>query len=598
MILSKEQGKEEIMSNEERPLLQKSSHKAKGTSPCPARHLCLPSKATILIILWTAVVGAIYIIFLSAMVVAVSGVKQSANSAFVVFDSIPFTIIAVVMMFYPLGGFMADICLGRFRVILISLVCILLSLTVVCVIYSTASISHYGTASAFIKGPGTLVILALVLFTIGLVGYQSNFIQFGLDQLLDAPSHYLGLYIHYAMWAFSFAPAIIVTGETFLSCFLFVKGVVVFMGSVLAAIMAILITTLAISWWKHHWFNIQPGLSNPYKTVIKVLYFARNNKYPLQRSAFTYSGIDSPTRLDFAKERYGGPFTTEEVENVKTLFRILSVLLALGPIYTLQLPATVYIFPLFALHTSPTPHAPCSANALWTIILKDGSLEAAMPTLLWPFYIWFIFSVLRKNVPKIFRRLGFGIVVSLLGVATMLIIDVVGHSTMEMPVNVTEPPCMFQIARDEFRLKYQALNMHWSVLIPPSILLGIGPLIVTTSTLEFISAQSPHSMKGLLVGIFFAIQGFFQLIGYIFTLPLSLTHHWTQMPTVISCGFIHLFFTSVVGLVGLVIFIIAVKRYKYRKRDHENFSQHEIEEVYSRYLTPATNSSSNSYAYD
>jgi hypothetical protein len=85
----------------------------------------------------------------------------------------------------------------------------------------------------------------------------------------------------------------------------------------------------------------------------------------------------------------------------------------------------------------------------------------------------------------------------------MLIIDVVGHSTLEMPVNATEPPCMFQITKDKHNLKYQALNMHWSVLIPPSIFLGIGPLIVTTSTLEFISAQSPHSMKGLLVDIFY-----------------------------------------------------------------------------------------------
>ena len=62
---------------------------------------------------------------------------------------------------------------------------------------------------------------------------------------------------------------------------------------------------------------------------------------------YKYSGTDNPTWLDFAKERYGGPFMTEEVENVKTLFRIFSVLLALGPIHTLQLPASVYIFPLF-----------------------------------------------------------------------------------------------------------------------------------------------------------------------------------------------------------------------------------------------------------
>ena len=453
---------------------------------------------------------------------------------------------------------------------------------------------HYGTASVFMKEGGALMIPALLLFTIGLVGYQSNFIQFGLDQLLDAPSHYLGLYIHYALWAFSFAPALLLIGATFLSCFSLKRGAFIFIGLVLGVIMAILTTTLAISWWKQQWFNIQPGLSNPYKTVIKRICFARKNKYPLQRSAFTYSGIDNPTRLDFAKERYGGPFTTEEVENVKTLFRILSVLIALGPVYTLLLPATVYIFPLFALHTSPTPDSPCSATALWTVMLKDGSLKAAMPALLWPFYIWIVFSVLRKNIPKIFRRLGFGIVVSLLGIMTMLVFDVVGHSTLETPVNVTESPCMFQITKNKYKLKYQALNMHWSVLIPPSILLGIGPLIVTTSTLEFISAQSPHSMKGLKVGIFFAIQGFFQLVGYVLTLPLSFNQHWTQMPTAVSCGFIHLIITSIIGLVGLILFLITVKRYKYRKRDHENFSQQEIKEVFSRYLTPPVNLSSNS----
>ena len=174
------------MSDEERPLLQPSSHKLPGASICPAKHLCLPSKATTLIILWTAVVGAIYIIFLSAVIVAVTGLKHS-SSTFVVLDSIPFTIIAMVMMFYPLGGFMADVCLGRFRIIMISLFCIFLSLSLVCVLYLTATITHYGTASAFIKEGGALVILALLLFTIGLVGYQSNFIQFGLDQLLDAP---------------------------------------------------------------------------------------------------------------------------------------------------------------------------------------------------------------------------------------------------------------------------------------------------------------------------------------------------------------------------------------------------------------------------
>ena len=49
--------------------------------------------------------------------------------------------------------------------------------------------------------------------------------------------------------------------------------------------------------------------------------------------------------------------------------------------------------------------------------------------------------------------------------------------------------------------------MHWSVLILPNLLLGIGPLILLNSIFEFISAQSPHSMKGLLVGVLFMVKG-------------------------------------------------------------------------------------------
>ena len=36
-----------------------------------------------------------------------------------------------------------------------------------------------------------------------------------------------------------------------------------------------------------------------------------------------------PGHLDLGKEKYGGPFTNEKVENVKTFFSIVVVLLSL-----------------------------------------------------------------------------------------------------------------------------------------------------------------------------------------------------------------------------------------------------------------------------
>ena len=41
----------------------------------------------------------------------------------------------------------------------------------------------------------------------------------------------------------------------------------------------------------------------------------KGHKHPLQRSAFTFSeNYIQPSRLDFAKGRFRGPFTSEQVE--------------------------------------------------------------------------------------------------------------------------------------------------------------------------------------------------------------------------------------------------------------------------------------------
>ena len=45
-----------------------------------------------------------------------------------------------------------------------------------------------------------------------------------------------------------------------------------------------------------------------------------------------YCEDELPSRLDVGKEKYGGPFTTEQMEDVKAFLGILCVLLTIGPI--------------------------------------------------------------------------------------------------------------------------------------------------------------------------------------------------------------------------------------------------------------------------
>ena len=129
--------------------------------------------------------------------------------------------------------------------------------------------------------------------------------------------------------------------------------------------------------------------------------------------------------------------------------------------------------------------------------------------------------------------------------------------------------------------------MHCTVLISPNILLGIGPPIVMTTVLEFISAQSPQSMKGLLIGVFFSIKGIFQLLSTLSLFLFSANGIWAgghakEHPPVTNCGFSYFLFVCVAAMIGLILFSVVAKRYKYRQRDDRPYDQSQIEEIFYR----------------
>ena len=70
----------------------------------------------------------------------------------------------------------------------------------------------------------------------------------------------------------------------------------------------------------------EPQITNPIKHIASVLNFARKNKYPRNRSALAYWEENFPSRVDLGKEKYGGPFTEEGVENVKTFLMLISLI--------------------------------------------------------------------------------------------------------------------------------------------------------------------------------------------------------------------------------------------------------------------------------
>ena len=92
----------------------------------------------------------------------------------------------------------------------------------------------------------------------------------------------------------------------------------------LAIIFAIPLAVIIISdCLCQQWLDRTHKVTNPIKLIIQVLNYTRKHRYPERRSAFTYIDEEQPTRIDYGKEKFGGPFTEEEVEDVKTVLRLI-----------------------------------------------------------------------------------------------------------------------------------------------------------------------------------------------------------------------------------------------------------------------------------
>ena len=573
-----------LESSERQPLLSPSSSPISVVSEeqigcCKKWHTCQLSKAAMALIVFHAVVGASYATCMNG---AMWLGYTNGNVSMTVIGMYLF--FAVVTLLSPLSGFLADVCCGRYRVIHTGLGLMLgafmiLSFNAVFTMIYGYSIWNYFAVGIFF---GILSAISYLMFVVGHASYQANFIQFGLDQLLEASSTSLALFIHWIIWAENMGTFVI---QVCFAMFLCRMEYARFVGCSLLLVLMICFF-LVILCLRKRWFYSEPGHSNPYKMVGKVLNFARKHKYPIQRSAFTYSGEEDPSRIDYAKERYGGPFTTEQVEDVKTFFRILIVLLALGLLFVLEIPASIFVSILFGLHTGGHSAVAKQACNIGFILFGKGSMINIVTVLVFPVYIKIVFSTLYQRVPRIFSRLIIAVAVYLLGVASMLCIDLAGHIKTLDEMTDNKSMCMFTIAHD---IAPPSLHLPLGLLLIPDILLGVGPPLVMVTTFEFISAQSPSSMKGLLLGVFFSIRALFQLVSGVVLIPFSYKPLWDsrymrEHPPVTNCGFGYLLFTCVIALIGVVIFSIVARRYKYRERDDRPYDQRFVVDVYSRYL--------------
>lgn len=275
---------------------------------------CIKSKAAILVLMITCLVnisfngalGDILRRFLRDMLhVETSGFLISLGIIFV--RSIP-------QLAYPVAGWVADVHYGRYKVILGSF---WLMFAGYAMIFVSFLIKYFydPLAMQYIIYLGIFPAAFLAINT-GLAGFQANVIPFGLDQMPDASTEELSAFIHWYYGLRNILAGTIPLAACFISSDFDLTTVAMSACEVVCIAIA-----LALCCGFKRILIIEPKSMNPFKLLHGVLKFAWNHKAPLSRSAFTYWEDDIPSRLDLGKSKYGGPFSNEEVEDIKTFLR-------------------------------------------------------------------------------------------------------------------------------------------------------------------------------------------------------------------------------------------------------------------------------------
>ena len=99
-----------------------------------------------------------------------------------------------------------------------------------------------------------------------------------------------------------------------------------------------------------------------------------------------------------------------------------------------------------------------------------------------------------------------------------------------------------------------------------------------SSAFEFIFAQSPYSMRSMLVGTFYTIQGLFAMVPLIIQIIVAYGYDMLGH-SAIGCNSIFFLIIIIFGIIGLFLYATIALKYKRRLRD-EHIDQYIIVENY------------------
>ncbi len=504
-------------------------------------------KAVLLILSWHTANNLIYYILFEPS--SAIEIMNSFNA------SVLLGIETIIAILSPLAGYVADTKYGQYKVLRVStqfmiafesfilLLCVVLSSIV-----NTTDYKFYILAS--------LISVSVISYWVGRVFFITNIIQFGIEQLRDEPTIKSDCYLIMVLFVEKLTELVVKTckisfdstlaihkSTVFISNRIIIGFDVGFSISVVFSVIILFVVEKYSFIFQHHISN-----RNPYKLVYGVIHFAIKHKKPISRSAFTYCDDERPSRLDFGKQRYGGPFTTEQVEDVKVMINIVKVLITLSPFFLLELTGNTELL-YYRSHAN--------SNFLHTLIIKNSILS---PLIVIIFILFFLFSIrkcISKYSPTSLKRIGISLILVTL---IQFIMIACGIISRDEHYSLRDTCLIVNIS------SIDNLNVTTPEFLLPAFLqvcLAFSQLLFYIAVWQFICCQSPRYMKGLLFGLYYFTKAVFRLIST----ALLYFSIGSKYKTNFGCIFDYLIIYLIIGVITLILFMITAHRYRYRKRE-------------------------------
>ena len=291
-------------------------------------------RGAILVLTWNAFVFGYQFIFIHLILSSNSLIPSTWYSTLAVF----MVYFVLSKLFYPLAGWLADVHYGRHTVMRYSMILMWIGSLVLLleqlIVHVTPKEKH-----VIVEGLFFTVVFLLNMFS--LAGFHTNILPFAMDQMPDASTEQFKAVIRWYYWTRNIG----VTVYNLLyviTCF--AAGIPLQSSAVIPVVLSAFFITLAVSSDFIYCGVLKKDhrRQNPMQEVREVLVYAAKHEQPVWRSAFTYNPSFNPKRIDYAMNYFGGPFTYEQVENVKTFLNMLKIIAVFGCFVFLQSAVCMY----------------------------------------------------------------------------------------------------------------------------------------------------------------------------------------------------------------------------------------------------------------